>query len=31
VIIRQLGLVEYEPTLQSMQQFTDQRDAGTPD
>lgn len=31
MIIRRLGLVEYEPTWRAMQQFTDRRDAGTPD
>jgi len=31
VIIRPLGLTEYEPTWQSMQAFTASRDAGTPD
>jgi lipoyl(octanoyl) transferase len=31
VIIRNLGLVEYEPTWRAMQQFTDQRDATTED
>jgi lipoyl(octanoyl) transferase len=31
MIVRWLGRVEYEPTLRAMQQFTDQRDAGTPD
>jgi len=31
VIIRSLGLVEYEPTWRAMQQFTDRRDADTPD
>ena len=30
-ILRQLGLVEYEPTLAAMRQFTDSRDADTPD
>jgi lipoyl(octanoyl) transferase len=31
VIVRWLGRVAYEPTVQSMQRFTDERDAGTPD
>jgi lipoyl(octanoyl) transferase len=31
VIIRKLGLVEYEPTWRAMQQFTDQRDVTTED
>lgn len=30
-ILRQLGLVEYEPTLAAMRQFTDSRAADTPD
>jgi lipoyl(octanoyl) transferase len=30
-LIKQLGLVEYEPTWRAMQKFTDERDAGTPD
>src|SRR5690242_18157569 len=30
-VIRQLGRVEYEPTWRSMQRFTDERDAATPD
>lgn len=30
-LIRQLGLVEYEPTWRAMQRFTDERDASTPD
>jgi lipoyl(octanoyl) transferase len=30
-ILRQLGLVEYEPTLAAMRQFTDSREADTPD
>lgn len=30
-IVRQLGLVEYEPTWRAMQRFTDERDASTPD
>jgi lipoyl(octanoyl) transferase len=29
--IKRLGLVEYEPTFQAMQDFNAQRDAGTPD
>jgi lipoyl(octanoyl) transferase len=29
--IKQLGLVEYEPTWRAMQTFTDERDASTPD
>jgi lipoyl(octanoyl) transferase len=31
VILRCLGLVEYEPTWRAMQRFTDTRDATTPD
>lgn len=31
VLIRHLGLVPYEPTYQAMQQFTDTRQADTPD
>jgi lipoyl(octanoyl) transferase len=31
VIVRWLGRVDYEPTLQAMQRFTDARDASTPD
>ena len=31
VIVRRLGLVEYEPTWRAMQRFTDSRDATTPD
>jgi lipoyl(octanoyl) transferase len=31
VILRRLGLVEYEPTWRAMQRFTDTRDAATPD
>ncbi len=31
IIIRQLGLVEYEPTWRKMQKFTDQRNADTAD
>ncbi|HEY2591906.1 MAG TPA: lipoyl(octanoyl) transferase LipB [Steroidobacteraceae bacterium] len=31
VILRRLGLVEYEPTWRAMQRFTDERDASTPD
>ncbi|MGH8220147.1 MAG: lipoyl(octanoyl) transferase LipB [Steroidobacteraceae bacterium] len=31
VIVRRLGLVEYEPTWRAMQRFTDERDASTPD
>jgi len=31
VIIRRLGRVEYLPTWQAMQRFTDERDAGTED
>ncbi len=31
MIVRWLGRVEYEPTLRAMQQFTDRRDATTPD
>ena len=30
-IIRKLGLVEYQPTLDAMREFTDERDADTPD
>ena len=30
-IVRDLGLVEYEPTWRAMQRFTDQRGADTPD
>lgn len=30
-ILRQLGLVEYEPTLTAMRQFTDSRETDTPD
>ncbi len=29
--VRQLGLVDYEPTWRAMQRFTDERDASTPD
>lgn len=31
VIVRRLGLVEYEPTWRAMQRFTDARDEATPD
>jgi lipoyl(octanoyl) transferase len=31
VIIRRLGVVDYLPTWQAMQRFTDERDAGTED
>ena len=31
VIVRRLGLVEYEPTWRAMQRFTDERDLSTPD
>lgn len=31
VVIRQLGLVDYEPTWRSMQRFTDERTPTTPD
>jgi lipoyl(octanoyl) transferase len=31
VIVRWLGLVDYEPTWRKMQRFTDERDAATPD
>jgi lipoyl(octanoyl) transferase len=31
VTVKQLGLVEYNPTLRAMQEFTAQRDAHTPD
>ena len=31
MIIRRLGLVDYLPTWQAMQRFTDERDAGTED
>ncbi len=30
-IVRQLGMVDYEPTWRAMQRFTDERDASTPD
>ena len=30
-ILQRLGLVEYQPTLQAMQTFTEQRDTDTPD
>jgi lipoyl(octanoyl) transferase len=30
-VLRELGLVEYEPTLTAMREFTDSRDANTPD
>jgi lipoyl(octanoyl) transferase len=31
LIVRELGLVEYQPTLAAMRQFTDSRDTATPD
>jgi lipoyl(octanoyl) transferase len=31
VILRWLGLVEYEPTIRAMQKFVDERDAAMPD
>jgi lipoyl(octanoyl) transferase len=31
LLLRELGLVEYEPTLQAMRDFTDTRDADSPD
>ena len=31
LLLRELGLVDYEPTLAAMQQFTDTRDADSPD
>ena len=31
MILRELGLVEYAPTLEAMKTFTDGRDVGTPD
>ena len=31
MILRELGLVEYAPTLEAMKTFTDRRDVGTPD
>lgn len=31
VVLRHLGLVEYEPTWRAMQRFTDERGASTPD
>lgn len=31
LIVRQLGLVDYEPVWRAMQRFTDERDADTPD
>lgn len=31
LVIRELGLVEYQPTLDAMRAFTDARDADTPD
>ncbi|MDX1735330.1 MAG: lipoyl(octanoyl) transferase LipB [Halioglobus sp.] len=31
MVLREPGLVEYEPTLDAMRRFTDERDAGTPD
>lgn len=30
-LVRELGLVEYQPTLDAMRRFTDERDAATPD
>ena len=31
LLVRELGLVEYQPTLEAMQAFTDSRDENTPD
>ncbi|SDS22426.1 lipoyl(octanoyl) transferase [Halopseudomonas sabulinigri] len=31
LLIRELGLVDYQPTLEAMRRFTDERDADTPD
>jgi len=31
ILVRELGLVEYQPTLDAMRRFTDERDAATPD
>jgi lipoyl(octanoyl) transferase len=31
LLVRRLGLMDYEPVWRAMQAFTDQRDAGTPD
>jgi lipoyl(octanoyl) transferase len=31
LVLRELGLVDYEPTLEAMQQFTDSRNADSPD
>lgn len=31
LVVRELGLVEYQPTLDAMRQFTAERDAQTPD
>ncbi len=31
IVIRRLGLVEYEPTWRAMQRFTEERNAATPD
>ena len=31
LLVRELGLVEYQPTLDAMRRFTDGRDAATPD
>ena len=31
LLVRELGLVEYQPTLDAMRRFTDERDAATPD
>jgi len=31
LVLRELGLVDYEPTLAAMKQFTDSRDADSPD
>jgi lipoyl(octanoyl) transferase len=31
LLLRELGLVDYEPTLQTMREFTDARDADSPD
>ena len=31
MLVRELGLVDYQPTLEAMRQFTDKRDEQTPD
>lgn len=31
LLVRELGLVDYQPTLDAMRRFTDERDAATPD